>query len=117
QSPRPAPTPRAGGRGRGRGAWGRPRTGSPHRRRARRRPSSNGRELQVQLREPAEHPGRFVAEATRVRGAVVLVGPPDVAHAVEDALETDAALGARQGATRAGMGAPPEGDVGLGIRT
>src|SRR6266851_2087327 len=79
--------------------------------------ASNGREVQVQLREPAEHPGGFVAEPARPPRAVVLLGQSDVAHAGEYALEADAALGARQGTARAGMGAAPERDVGLGVRT
>ena len=73
------------------------------------------RELEVQLGEAAQHPGRLVAEAAVAGRAVVLLGEPDVAHPVEDALEADPALGPRQRRARAGVVAAPERDVGLRV--
>ncbi len=46
----------------------------------------------------------------------MLLGEPDVAHAVEDAFEAHPALGARQRATGTGVRAPTERDVGLNVR-
>ena len=40
-------------------------------------------------REATEDPGRLVLEPARAGGAVVLLGEPDVAHPVEDALDAD----------------------------
>ena len=77
---------------------------------------SIGVELEVQLGEAAEDPGRLVVEAPVAGRAVVLLGEPDVARAVEDALEADPALGAGQRTAGAGVGAPAEGDVGGGVR-
>ena len=51
------------------------------------------------------------------RRTVVLLGEPDVTHAVEDALDADAPLRPRQRAARARVDAAPEGDVGLGVGT
>ena len=45
----------------------------------------------------------------------MLLGQADVPGAVEDALDADPALGPGQRAARAGVGTPPEGDVGLGV--
>ena len=72
-------------------------------------------ELEVELGEAAEDPRRLVAEAAVAGRAVVLLGQADVAHPVEDALEADPALGPGERAAGAGVGAAPEGDVGLGV--
>ena len=77
--------------------------------------ASTGVELEVQLREAAQDPGRLVAEAAVAGRAVVLLGQADVAHPVEDALEADPALGPGERATGARVGAAPERDVGLGV--
>ena len=77
--------------------------------------ASDGLELEVQLGEAAEDPRRLVAEAAVAGRAVVLLGQADVAHAVEDALEADPALGPGQRAAGAGVDAAPERDVGLGV--
>jgi hypothetical protein len=46
---------------------------------------------------------------------MMLLGQSDVPGPVENALDADPSLGARQGAARARVRPPPEGDVGLGI--
>ena len=48
---------------------------------------------------------------------MVLLGQPDVARPVEDALDADAPLGAREWPAGARVGAPPERDVVLRVRT
>ena len=62
-------------------------------------------ELEVQPGETAEDPRRLVVEVAIAGRAVVLLGQPDVAHAVEDALEADAALGPGERAAGAGVNA------------
>ena len=78
--------------------------------------ASTGVELEVQLGEAAEDPGRLVVEAAVAGRAVVLLGEADVVHAVEDALEADAALGAGERAAGARVVAAPERDVRLRVR-
>ena len=75
----------------------------------------DGRELQVELRQAPDDPGLLVTEPSVARGAVVLLGEPDVAHPVEDALEADATFGAGQRATGAGVGAAAERHVVQGV--
>src|SRR5439155_1671812 len=59
----------------------------------------------------------WVVEAARGAGTVVLLGEPEVARSVEDALDADAPLGARQRGAGSRMGAAPEGDVLPGVGT
>ncbi len=69
----------------------------------------------MQRVQPAQHPGGFVVEVALARRTVVLLGEPDVAHTVEDALDADPALHPGQRAAGTGVGAPAEGDVDLGV--
>src|SRR6187431_2995660 len=66
-------------------------------------------------RETTEDPRRLVLEAAVVGRAVVLLGQPDVVHAVEDPLEADAPLDAGERAARARVGTTSEGDVALHV--
>ena len=77
------------------------------------RGASTGSNSRCRLGEAAEDPRRLVVEAAVAGRAVVLLGQADVARAVEDALEADPALGPGERAAGAGVGAAPEGDVGL----
>src|SRR6478736_8965961 len=73
-------------------------------------------ELDVELVEAPEDPRRLVREPARARRSVVLLRQPDVAHPVEDALEADAGLRARQRTAGARVHAAPERDVLLHVR-
>src|SRR3989442_1523034 len=73
------------------------------------------RELEMEAAQAAQHPGRLVLEAPGARGTVMLLREANVAHPIEDPLEADLRLGARERAARAGMVAAAEGDVLLGV--
>ena len=45
----------------------------------------------------------------------MFLGEADVPGTVEDALDADPTFGPGQRAARAGVGAPPKGDVGTGV--
>src|SRR3954468_12676948 len=75
----------------------------------------DGRELDVELVQAPKDPGRLVVEPALPGGTMVLFGEPDVAHPVEDALDADAALGARERPTGARVDAAPERDVLLRV--
>ena len=79
------------------------------------RGASTGSNSRCTPGEAAEDPGRLVVEAAVAGRAVVLLGEADVVHPVEDALEADPALDPGERAAGAGVGAAPEGDVGLGV--
>src|SRR3954463_12697116 len=69
----------------------------------------------MQLAEPAEHPCGFVAKVAVVRRTVVLLGDPDVTHPVEDALDADPALDARQWSAGTRVVPAAERDVRLHV--
>src|SRR5439155_3192038 len=69
----------------------------------------------VNASEATEDPRRLVLEAAGAPRPVVLFGEPNVARPVEDALDADATLGARQRPPGARVVTASEGDVLLGV--
>ncbi len=65
----------------------------------------------MQLLDTAEQVDGRVLVAAGTGGTVRRLRDPDVAHAVEDALEADAGLGPRERRARAGVDAEPEPEV------
>ena len=68
-------------------------------------------ELEVQAADAAQDVGRHVLVAAGAGGAVLRLGDPDVVHAVEEPLDGDAALGARERRAGARVDAVAERDV------
>src|SRR6478672_8904849 len=76
----------------------------------------NGCELQMEGAQPAEDEGRHVLVAPGARRTVLGLGDRDVRHAVEEALDADAGLGAGQRCAGAGVDAVAEGEMLACIR-
>src|SRR4051812_43405694 len=70
-----------------------------------------GGELEVELAQAPQHPGGCVLEAAITVGTVVLLRQPDVVHALQDALDADPALRARERCSRTRVVTAPERDV------
>ena len=68
-------------------------------------------ELEVQAADAAQDVRRHVVVAAGAGGAVLLLGDPDVVHPVEQPLDGDASLGARERRAGARVGAVAEREV------
>ena len=68
-------------------------------------------ELEVQAADTAQDVRRHVVVAAGAGGAVLLLGDPDVVHPVEQSLDGDASLGARERGAGTRVGAVAEREV------
>src|SRR5437763_960973 len=73
-------------------------------------------ELEVQTADAAQDVGRHVVVTAGAHGAVLLLGDPDVVHPVEQSLDRDPSLGARERSTGAGVRTVTERDVLARVR-
>src|SRR5262245_15241527 len=79
------------------------------------RPSDDGCELQVELLHAAQDVRRDVLIAAGAGRAVLRFRDPDVGHAVEEAFDAHARLGARERRTGTAVDAEPERDLVAGV--